>query len=181
MPREAHALATPLLAYLEAIEAALATGSKRIGVIGTKATVRSRAYQELLERANPSLAIKAQSCPLFVPLAEEGWARSRTAQDVAREYLKCFNGRVDILILGCTHYPLLKGVIAKALPEVTLIDSAVAVARQTHALLLEHELTSNRTKQGRTTYYLTDDSPVFYDLVKTIMKEDVKPVITDHV
>jgi glutamate racemase len=172
----------PVLGVVEAgVESALATGFRRIGIIGTKATIRSRAYQSLLEKADRSLALKAESCPLFVPLVEEGWAASVTARDVAREYLKDFNGKVDTLILGCTHYPLLKRVISGILPQVKLIDSAVAVAQQTRAMLVDRGLLSTRKKNGKTSYFLTDDSPVFYDLVKAIMKEDVKPVITDHV
>jgi len=172
----------PVMGVVEAgVESALATGSRRIGIIGTKATIRSRAYQELLEKADAGLVLKAQSCPLFVPLVEEGWSGSATAREVAGKYLRGFKGNVDTLILGCTHYPLLKRVIAGVLPKVKLIDSAVAVAQQTRSMLVARGLLGTRKKKGTTSYYLTDDSPVFYDLVKAIMKEDVKPVITDHV
>ena len=95
-----------------------------------RSTIRSGAYQtEILER-NPKLRVFGKACPLFVPLIEEGWAEKRVTALVIEEYLsEMVREGVDALVLGCTHYPLLKKSIASQYPELTLVDSSVEVAR----------------------------------------------------
>jgi glutamate racemase len=90
------------------VRAALASGARRIGVIGTEGTVRSEAYQRALRRAAPEVKVEATACPLFVPLAEEGWGDHPVTDQVAEIYLRpLLDLGVDAIILGCTHYPLL--------------------------------------------------------------------------
>ena len=104
--------------------------SHKIGVIGTRQTVASNAYTEAIRRAAADAAVVARACPLFVPLAEEGWVDNDVARGVAEIYLQpLIEAGVDTLVLGCTHYPLLRGVIGEAMGwDVTLVDSAEAVA-----------------------------------------------------
>lgn len=171
----------PILGVVEAgVESAIDIGKKRIGIIGTRATIQSNAYQNLLKKADPSLSLLAGSCPLFVPLVEEGWAESKIAFDVAKKYLNDFNNKIDSLILGCTHYPLLKPIISKVLKNIILIDSAFSVAKKAHKMLEEKNLLNIRKKTGKTEFYLTDNSIVFYDLAEIILKFKAKPIIINH-
>lgn len=141
---------------MPAVDAAVATGAKRIGVIGTRATISSGVYQERLEAANAELTVLAKACPLFVPLAEEGWLDERETKQIARRYLSDFHSHpYDALILGCTHYPLLKQVIQHAVGrKVKLIDSAAAVV---DAFMASGSADASST--GEQTFYLTDVSP----------------------
>ncbi|HZH30071.1 MAG TPA: glutamate racemase [Pyrinomonadaceae bacterium] len=114
-----------------------ASEGKRIGVIATEATVRSGAYARAIRELAPGAEVWERACPLFVSLAEEGWAESDVARQVAAEYLTDLNGgRVDALVLGCTHYPILRRVIQETMGAgVRLIDSGVATARSVEAAL----------------------------------------------
>ncbi len=107
-----------------------ATRRGRIGVIGTPATIRSDAYGAGLRAARDGLVVVSRACPLFVPLAEEGWTDGDVPRLAAERYLApLIEAGVDTVVLGCTHYPLLRGVIGRVMgPEVTLVDSAEAVA-----------------------------------------------------
>ncbi|HWV37999.1 MAG TPA: glutamate racemase, partial [Vulgatibacter sp.] len=141
----AHALPTlraelpvPVIGVVEpGVEAAVAAaGSGRIGVIGTAGTIASGAYQRALAARAPGAWVVARACPLFVPFAEEGWTRGEVPEAVAERYLGDLRGAVDALVLGCTHYPLLRGTIAKVLgPEVALVDSGTAAANAVAARL----------------------------------------------
>jgi glutamate racemase len=113
------------------------SAGKRVGVVATEATVQSGAYRREIEKLAPSLEVVERACPLFVALAEEGWAESDVAREVAAEYLKDFRGgAVDALVLGCTHYPILRSVIQKSVgDEVKLIDSGEATAESVEELL----------------------------------------------
>jgi glutamate racemase len=133
LPALRQALALPVLGVVEpgAAAAARATRSGRIGVIGTPSTIASGAYQRAIAAARPGAEVLARACPLFVPLAEEGWTDpdDEVVRAVARRYLAPVAAAgVDTLVLGCTHYPLLAGAIARELPGVALVDSAAAIA-----------------------------------------------------
>lgn len=126
--------------------AALETSvEKRVGVIGTQATIASYAYQRELHRLNADASVFAKACPLFVPLAEEGFATHEATRLIAKEYLaELLDSRIDALILGCTHYPILKPVIQDVVGKtVALIDSAEAVAREVKAYLTQKGLLSD--------------------------------------
>ncbi len=117
--------------------AARATRSWKIGIIGTNATIASESYQKILESLNPNIETFPIACPLFVALAEEGWTIGPVARLVAETYLADLRGEnIDTLILGCTHYPLLRSVIAETMSEgVTLIDSAESTVKEVGELL----------------------------------------------
>jgi glutamate racemase len=121
---------------------------QRLGVIGTHATIKSGAYQKAIHELAPKATLLAAACPLFVPLAEEGWNHHSVAEAVAKEYLLPLRKQgIDTLVLGCTHYPLLKRVIAKVMGRrVALVDSASETAREVSELLLSTGLKSPRKK-----------------------------------
>lgn len=118
------------------------SAQKRIGVIGTQATIASYAYQRELHRLDKDVQVFSKACPLFVPLAEEGFATHEATRLIAKEYLaELLDSHIDALILGCTHYPLLKPTIQDVVGKrVELIDSAEAVAREVKAYLTHHNL-----------------------------------------
>jgi glutamate racemase len=132
-------LAVPVIGVIEpgARAAIAATRTGRIGVIGTAGTIASGAYDLSVRRALDHARVYAQPCPLFVPLVEEGWGDHGAARLIAEEYLEPLREMdVDVLILGCTHYPLLRELIADCMgPGVTLVDSAAETARDVRGLL----------------------------------------------
>jgi len=133
------AASVPVVGVIEpgARRAVEASASGRIGVIGTRATVASGAYKRAIQALHPQAEVLSQACPLFVPLAEEGWTDDEVARSVARAYLEPFRrAGVDVLVLGCTHYPLLRRVIGEIMgPKVALVDSAESVAAEVGGLL----------------------------------------------
>src|SRR5206468_7799032 len=122
----------PLVGVIEpgARAAVAATRSGKIGVIGTAGTIASGAYERAIKRLRPDAAVCVQPCPLFVPLVEEGWFDHSATELIAREYLAPIErAGADVLVLGCTHYPLLKALLGRVLgPAVTLVDSAEETA-----------------------------------------------------
>jgi glutamate racemase len=138
----AHEAGVPVLGVIlpGARRAAEKTRGGRIGVIGTRATIGSEAYPHAIRTLRPDAHVLSRPCPLFVPLAEEGWTDNDVARQVAERYLAPFRSdEVDTLVLGCTHYPLLRDVIAGVMgPEVQLVDSAGSVAAEVAAWLAAH-------------------------------------------
>lgn len=145
----------------------LQTGGPRqqrsIGVIATESTVQSCAYTKAIGRIDPSINVLERACPLFVPLAEEGWAEDAVARSIAQTYLADIRGKIDTLVLGCTHYPILKSVIQQAVGEfVKLIDSGEATALEVRALLKEKNLARLTPPTGALERQLCDDLDHFY-------------------
>jgi glutamate racemase len=136
---------------------------KRIGVIATESTVQSGAYTKAIEKADPSAVVIERACPLFVPLAEEGWADEEVARTVAESYLKDLRSRIDTLVLGCTHYPILKSVIQQTVGEqAELIDSGEATALEVEPLLQDKGLARSASQTGARERQLCDDLDHFY-------------------
>jgi glutamate racemase len=139
LPALRSSLGIPVVGVIEpgARAAARVSPSGNVGVVGTPGTIGSGAYQRALAAERPGMRIQVQACPLFVPLAEEGWVQGDVPRLVARAYLAPMRqAGIDTLVLGCTHYPLLRGVIAEELgPGVILVDSAEATADEVDALL----------------------------------------------
>ena len=153
-------LPIPVVGVIEpgATRAASVSRSGRVGVIGTAGTIRSSAYAKAIKRINPEIEVVTQACPLFVPLAEEGWVDNEVARLTASAYLEPLRAQgVDTLVLGCTHYPLLKRTIGEVMgPEVTLVDSAEETARTVAAILDEQQLLRPAAEQGNHHYFVTD-------------------------
>jgi glutamate racemase len=135
-----------------------ATAKKRIGIIGTIATVNSGAYTHAIRQIDEEIKVHARPCPLFVPLAEEGWTDHQVTQMVAREYLFPFKQeKIDTLILGCTHYPVLRAAIQAAVdPRVTLIDSGEAAAEEVERVLDAHSLRNPSTQRPNLQFFVSD-------------------------
>jgi len=147
----------------------------KVGVIGTEATIKSRAYERAVRRLGGRHKIQGLACPLFVPLAEEGWFDNEVARLTAERYLGGLKG-IDTLLLGCTHYPLLKPSIGKALgPGVALIDSAVETARETKKLLKRRGIQSGSVG-GRATFFVTDSPERFKRLGERFLKRKINNV-----
>lgn len=141
----------------------IATG-KRIGVIATEATVQSRAYAKAIARIDPGIEVIERSCPLFVPLAEEGWAGTEVARAVAEQYLVDFrNEHLGALVLGCTHYPILRELIAEVIgTDIPLIDSGEATAHEVQTLLESSNLSAPQSARDIRQRQLCDDLDHFY-------------------
>lgn len=155
-----------------------ATRRGRVGVIATESTIRQGAYQRVLKNMAPELEVWGQPCPLFVPLAEEGWTDNEVTLATASRYLEPLKAHdVDSLILGCTHYPLLKESIAKVMgPDVTLIDSAEATAREVEALLATRGLLRTGTDRGRRHFMVTDAPERFARVGEKFLGEPLENV-----
>ncbi|MCM8796508.1 MAG: glutamate racemase [Candidatus Omnitrophica bacterium] len=158
-------------------EAVYATRNKRIGVIGTKGTIKSRTYETEIRQLDPEIKITAVACPLFVPLVEEGWLEGGVVEEVARRYLEPLKkAKVDTLILGCTHYPLLKPIIRRIMgKEVTLIDSAKQVAIEVKKIL-DQEGLLNKNGRPQHRFYVSDNPEWFSGLAKRFLGRPVKNI-----
>jgi glutamate racemase len=134
------------------------TRNRRIGVIGTPATINSNAYARTIYRHDSSLRVFSQACALFVPLVEEGWLDHPVTRMTAQEYLKpVLAEHIDTLVLGCTHYPLLKALLQEvAGPEIYLVDSAEAMSHNTAELLTEKGLANPLRTPPRYRFCVTD-------------------------
>ena len=144
--------------------AAKVAGGKRVGVVATEATVQSSAYAKAIGKIDPSIKVTERACPLFVPLAEEGWANSDVARAVAHEYLDDLK-ELDLgaLVLGCTHYPILRELIAEVVgADVPLIDSGEAAALEVQELLKSTGLGATRDTRELVERHLCDDLDHFY-------------------
>jgi glutamate racemase len=157
-----------------------ATKNDRIGVIGTRATIASGAYERAIREAKPRALVYGQACPLFVPLAEEGWHEGAVAEMVAGEYLRpLVESGVDCLLLGCTHYPLLAGVIRKVMGDgVTLVDSATATALFTKRLLEERGLVHPGTEEPRHAFFVSDRPLKFSEVAERFLGEPLATCLT---
>jgi glutamate racemase len=151
------------------------TRNRRIGVIATEATIESKAYENAIREARGHLELEifSRACPLFVPLVEEGETDSPITRLVAEKYLAPLREqRIDTLVLGCTHYPLLKKVIAGTIgEEVSLIDSAEATAEETADLLERERLSNQSDERGASQFYVTDAAQRFHRIAENILGE----------
>ena len=149
-----------------ALAAVRQTRSKRIGVIGTKATINSRAYDSAINRIDPSIKVFSQSCPLFVPLVEEGWFDGPIPRAVVERYLSTLREQdIDTLIMGCTHYPHLSSVIQEVMgPSVALIDSGRETASDVQGVLMLNDLLSDGNAKPRYRFFVTDEPSHFNEL-----------------
>jgi glutamate racemase len=151
-----------------ALRATEVSASGKIGVIGTRATVQSEAYPPAIRALRPNAEVISRACPLFVPLAEEGWVDHEATRRVAEEYLAPIrDGGVDTLVLGCTHYPLLRPTIAAVMGDgVALVDSAEAVAAEVADRLRdEPELAAAATDPPRESHFFVTDAPAPFEAV----------------
>jgi glutamate racemase len=183
MPALRQKLRMPVLGVILA-GARAATGRRhgqKLGVIGTHATIKSGAYQRAIKELAPGATVSVQACPLFVPLVEEGWNKGKVAESVAREYLEPLKRKgIDTLVLGCTHYPLLRQVIHRVMgPKVALVDSARETAHDVKEMLATTGLLAHRGKVPFSAheFYVSDMAEQFGDVGRRFLGRKLPKVL----
>jgi glutamate racemase len=163
----------PVIGVVEpGARAAVAATRGRVGVIATEGTVRSQAYTKAIHAINPNIEVIESSAPLFVPLAEEGWANTHVAREVAEVYLSpLIDANIDTLVLGCTHYPILRGTIEQvAGANITIVDSA-----ETTAQSVRSALNGNAPRSGVPEYHflVTDATERFRKIAGDFLEREI--------
>jgi glutamate racemase len=163
----------PIIGVVEpgAIAATMATKQNSIGVIGTKATVKSGIYERYIRNINPLITVVTKACPLFVPLVEEGLIEDRITDDMVARYLSEFDEyRIDALVLGCTHYPLLYNPIKRYLGEgIKLVNPAYETAKVLKELLAQKEMLNESKEDAAYEYYASDMSDSFLGFANAVL------------
>jgi len=156
-------------------EALRVSDNGRIGVIGTKSTIASLSYQKEIFKRNSAAKVFSKSCPLFVPLVENGLTNSTITHQAAQMYLKSLKKKnIDTLILGCTHYPILKKVIRKVTGKINLVDSTIAVAKEVDELLRKKKIENTGTKRTpKVSCFVSDDVKGFRQAARVFLKEKI--------
>jgi glutamate racemase len=155
-----------------------ATRTGHVGVIGTRATIKSGAYERALRALNPDIRVTARPCPLLVPLIEEGWLESAITDQIIMQYIgPIVDEGIDTLVLGCTHYPLLRRAMARLLGDtITLVDSAENCANAVRELLIRENLRAPETNAGSLQVALTDRPDSFLRVAREALQLDVGEV-----
>ncbi|MDR3609751.1 MAG: glutamate racemase [Ignavibacteriaceae bacterium] len=158
--------------------ASLHSKNKKIGVIGTRSTISNQAYSKKIKRNDPSLYVFERACPLFVPLAEEGWTKHKATYEIAEEYLLEFGKiGIDTLVLGCTHYPILAEVIQYVVgKDVKLIDSGIAAAESVKEELERYNLLTNKFAIGNQSFFVSDIPMKFKELAELFLGRPISEV-----
>ncbi|MBE6420946.1 MAG: glutamate racemase [Elusimicrobiaceae bacterium] len=174
LPQLQKQISVPVIGVIEpgAAKAAQSTQNNKVAVLGTQGTIKSKAYEHALAKSSPAIKVTGQACPLFVPLVEENWGKKPAAELIAREYLKGVEkSGADTVILGCTHYPVLKSLIAKILgKKVKLVDSAQTLAQTAQQFLAAHQCAEIKGK-GKLTVYASDDPQKFKQQAAILLGE----------
>ena len=154
------------------------TRNKKIGLIGTRATVKSGLYQRVIQKEDPQIQVIGQPCPLFVPLVEEGWLKDEITLEVAKRYLDpLLSQDIDTLILGCTHYPLLRSLLKSLVGDkVTLVNPAYETALALGRLLEDKGLLREGKEEEEFPYrfFVSDEEEHFQKFANSILPYDVK-------
>lgn len=171
----------PILGVLRpgAKVAAETTKNKRVGVIATESTIRSGMYDRYIKAHDPEITVYGKACPLFVPLVEEGWLKDPVTEEVARRYLKeLLEKDIDSLILGCTHYPLIRSLMRKIVgDEVQLVNPAYETALELGRLLAREGLANDGSADGtveKYQFFVSDAAEKFAEFANSILPYDVK-------
>lgn len=156
-----------------------ATRNGRIGVIGTEGTIGSGIYTEVMQQMRPDIEVVGKPCPLFVPLVEEGLLHDSVTDEIASRYLSVLKGRyIDTLVLGCTHYPLLRSTLRRLMgDDVTLVNPAYETAIELKALLKEQGLNREASPEGETDkyrFFVSDLAEKFTDFATSILPGEVR-------
>ncbi len=170
----------PVIGVIEpgAKAAVKATRNKMVGVIGTEATIKSNSYTKAIKNLDKEISVTALACPLFVPLVEEGWTDGTIASLIAEKYLSNFkNSNIDTIVLGCTHYPLLKKVISNVMgSEVTLIDSAIETAGEIKKILKTSGLEKKKEGSPLREFFVTDSVEKFLNIGEKFLGEKINNI-----
>jgi len=154
------------------------TRNKKIGVIGTRATIFNKAYSNAISKLDSKIEVFEKACPLFVPLAEEGWTHHKATYEIAEEYLKELREKdIDTLVLGCTHYPLLADVIQEVIGKnVRLIDSGIASSEVVRNELQRIGLETNSAVPGNASFYVSDIPTTFKQVAELFLGQKINEV-----
>lgn len=154
------------------------TNNYKIGVIGTLGTIQSFAYKTQIHKIDRNIDVFSKACSLFVQLTEDGWTENKIAELIAKEYLSEFkNLKIDTLILGCTHYPILKKTITKVLgKKIKLIDSGEETAKEVKRILEQEKLLNTQKKPGRHKFYVTDFQKKFKEISERFLGQPLRDV-----
>lgn len=167
----------PVIGVIEpgAKKAVSVTKTNKIGVIGTPSTINSSAYTKAIHNLNPDIEVITKACPLFVPLADEGRTEGEIVETIVEDYLGPMKqSEIDVLVLGCTHYPLLKDTIQKIMgPKITLVDSAEETASQIKSILVDKDLLNKGSSESDREFYLTDVSDTFISVAGRFLGEKI--------
>ena len=172
----------PILGVIDAaVKKAIGTSKvKKIAVIGTKAAIESGSYQKKIHTLDKDVKVYSKACPLFVPLVEEGLTEGKIVNDIVRMYLKDIKGKVDTLILGCTHYPILKDAIAGYLENVYMVDSAKETALEVKRMLENNSLINKKAGISRKEFYVTDEPKGFAKMAEIFLRRKIdKPKVVN--
>lgn len=152
------------------------TKNKRVGLIGTQGTVSSGAYEKRLKSADCEMQVFKKACPLFVPLAEEGWTNNEIARLTVKEYLtELIEKDIDSLILGCTHYPLLKECIGEFVGDrVSIVDPAKATAKSLKNFLVKNNMLTDNLSNAKREFYVSDDYANFDNICRGVLGDTCK-------
>ena len=151
--------------------AAETTKNKRIGILGTESTIKSGIYEEYLHQIDPEITVVSKACPLFVPLVEEGLIEDRVTEDIVGRYLHDMKEyEIDSLVLGCTHYPLLRGVIGREMGEsVRLVNPAYETAKSLKEMLREKDLFAAPGNRASHRYFVSDGVEKFISFANAVL------------
>ncbi len=155
------------------------TKNNTVGVIGTEATIRSGAYERLLKEYRPDINVYSKACPLFVPLAEEGWTSNSVASITTEIYLQeLIDKEIDSLLLGCTHYPLLYDCITRTAGSIKIINPAAHMARMINDYLAENNMLTEK-KEPSHLFYVSDNTLKFGRTCKLVLKRNFDAEVID--
>ena len=178
LPALKEELDIPIIGVVEpgARAAAETTVTKNVGVIATAATVKSGVYTQLLRELDPQITVVSKACPLFVPLVEEGLTQDHITDEIVERYLhELKDYEIDSLILGCTHYPLIRNTIGKYMGEdVKLVNPAYETAKSLKHLLREKNIMNEHVDKGHYNYYVSDGVDSFTSFANRVLPCDVK-------
>ena len=161
-------------------DCARVTRNKTVGVIGTEATIRSGRYDVLLREKIPGVKVYGKACPLFVPLAEEGWTHNTVTRMTAEIYLQeLLDKDIDTLILGCTHYPILYDCIRDIVGPVRIINAAESTARKLRAFLAGNEIENGEHIGKGHCFYVSDNTKKFSLICNLVLRQNYEPVKID--
>lgn len=155
-----------------------ATKNNNIGVIGTRGTINSGSYGKCIRRLNKNIKVHSESCSLFVQLAEDGWTDNKIAELTAWEYLRGFKNKgIDTMILGCTHYPILKKTIGKVMgSKIKLIDSGEETAKEVKFILAKRNFLNTKKKKGEHKFFVTDFPNNFHQIAERFLGKKINNV-----
>ena len=162
-----------------AIAAARNTRNNKVGIIGTEGTVSSGAYYKKIKGIKEELEIYSTPCPLFVPIAEEGWSEKEVSYMIAKEYLEDMKkNNIDTLVMGCTHYPLLNNVVQNVMGDnVTLINPARETAFELKDILVSNKIENSFDHKGNYKYFVSDNADKFTKVGETFLNQKIEGIL----